>query len=178
MTSLQFPGVELSRNVPMPRKPTLIRYPFVPKSTALLLPGQFWAIPLDCGRYGCGRVLSLKVDDRGRVARRLFLAGLMEWTGVRPPDAKDLEGKRIIWPGFAHIKTILETGGMILGLRDLALDGNEPGLFFDPCVGGVLQGGIFLREATRVDERCLPRLGGHGYMVLKIGAEKLASGSL
>src|SRR5262249_10570900 len=41
----------------VPAEPT---YPFVPRSTAYLRPGQFWAIPLSDGRFACGRVLALK----------------------------------------------------------------------------------------------------------------------
>ncbi len=154
---------------------TTIRYPLVPKSTSSLRPGQFWAIPLDGGGFGCGRVLSLMIDDQGRLSRRLFVAGLMEWIGSEQPTPVSLAGARVIEPGFAHLRTITETGGQILGLRELALDGNEPGLFLDCGRGGnVLQGGVYQRRATQADERLFPVLPTHGYMVLKLVAEELA----
>ena len=38
---------------------TQAQYPFVPKSTSSLVPGQFWALPLSDGSFGCGRVVQL-----------------------------------------------------------------------------------------------------------------------
>jgi hypothetical protein len=40
-------------------------YPFTPKWNRYLLPGQFWAVPLSDGRFGCGRVMG---SLPGRVA--------------------------------------------------------------------------------------------------------------
>ena len=37
--------------------PKAIAYPFEPKSITYLRAGQFWAVPLSDGRFGCGRVL-------------------------------------------------------------------------------------------------------------------------
>jgi hypothetical protein len=120
-------------------------------------------------------VLSLKVDEQGRTDRRIFVAGLTEWIGKRAPAEEDLAGTRVIEPGFAHIRTILATGGEVLGMRDLALDANEPGLFLTAGSGGdVLSGGVYQRKAGPVDDRELPVLVTHGYMVLTIVAEELA----
>jgi hypothetical protein len=35
-------------------------YPFVPRTNATLVPGQFWSIPLTDGRFACGRVLAAR----------------------------------------------------------------------------------------------------------------------
>jgi len=66
-----------------------IKYPFQPKSTAHLRPGQFWAVPLHRpgfldypGWYGCGLVL-----DVVEKSRRWFLAGLLDWADAMPPTA-------------------------------------------------------------------------------------------
>ena len=60
-------------------------YPFVPKSNAYLRAGQFWAVPLSDGRFGCGRVLDVpKSGDLHVPANsRMFLAGLLDWVGSR-----------------------------------------------------------------------------------------------
>ena len=64
-------------------------YPFAPKSSSYLEAGQFWAIPLTDGRFGCGRVLDVprEPDPNILVGRRAFLAGLMDWVGTAEPNA-------------------------------------------------------------------------------------------
>jgi hypothetical protein len=96
-----------------PRDPT---YPFVPKSTAHMRVGQIWAVPLSNGRYGCGYVVAL---DPSR--RRMFVAGLIDWFGDAPPTASQLVGHRVIEHAKAHLKTITEQGGEILGRVEVPL---------------------------------------------------------
>src|SRR5262249_32527133 len=72
-----------------------MNYPFVPKSTATLEPGQFWSIPLDNGRFACGRVIQLRIEN-GMRDSRLFLAGLMDWWGRKPPTAERIAGCGVI----------------------------------------------------------------------------------
>lgn len=146
------------------------RYPFVPKSNAYLVPGQFWAIPLVTGRYGCGRVLDL---DREQAvgARTSFWAGLMDWCGDRPPDEADLEGiADIVHHGEAHILTITRSGGEILGHRALELDHVEP----RHADGGHLYCGYRrLRPATDVERKLYGRFGNTlGFGFLRVVAEK------
>jgi hypothetical protein len=97
-------------------------YPFRPRSNRWLEPGQFWAVPMDGGRFACGRVMRVPADFSPRVS---FDAGLMDWVGSEPPTAHDLAGRAVLLQGGAHIKAITETGGEILGLRPLELDGLE-----------------------------------------------------
>jgi hypothetical protein len=52
----------------------------------------------------------------------------MDWVGQEPPTAEALGGRRVLHQGHAHIKTILHTGGEVLGCRDL----DEDGLLADP----------------------------------------------
>lgn len=149
-----------------------ITYPFVPKSNAYLRPGQFWGIPLSDGRYACGRVLD--IDRDAAYARRTsFLAGLMDWCGDDPPTAEAIVGTRILEQGDAHIKTILENGGQILGLRPLEADGLTPLLCLSAQYGGNLQLGLkVLRAATREEQERLAPLAGWGYKVISIAAEQ------
>ena len=79
-------------------------------------PGQFWAVPLSDGRFACGYVVSL--DPSRRVG---FRAGLTDWVGTAKPTAADLRGHRVIEQGDAHLKTITEQGGEILGNCDVQL---------------------------------------------------------
>ena len=100
----------------------------MPKSNAYLRAGQFWAVPLSDGRFGCGRVLDVPRSGDLHVPAnsRMFLAGLLDWVGPRPPTDQSIAGAHLNAQGFAHIKTILTTGGEVLGWRDLAADGIVP----------------------------------------------------
>jgi hypothetical protein len=91
-----------------------MKYPFEPKSTTHLEPGQFWAIPLSNGSYACGVVLA-KLISSGKIERRSFLAALIDWNGKDKPSSEDIKNKEIIKKGAAHIKTIQLTGGVIIG---------------------------------------------------------------
>jgi hypothetical protein len=104
---------------------------FAPKSTSHLKPGHFWSIPIDEGRFGCGVVLSMHLNRDGKLQTRSFLAGLLDWTGDTPPSASQIEKREVIETRFAHIKTILMSGGEIIGEVDpwwdwpQAISGND-----------------------------------------------------
>ena len=66
-------------------------YPFVPKTNAKLLPGQFWSIPLSDGRFGCGRVLTA-TPEAGYGARTWFTGAVLDWVGDAPPTAESIAG--------------------------------------------------------------------------------------
>jgi hypothetical protein len=91
-----------------------MKYPFEPKSTTHLEPGQFWAIPLSNGSYACGVVLA-KLISSGKIESRSFLAALIDWNGKDKPSSEDIKNKEIIKKGSAHIKAIQLTGGEIVG---------------------------------------------------------------
>ena len=98
------------------------QYPFAPKSTRLLERGQFWAIPLDGERYGAGCVLGSRTVG-GKPSTRMFIAGVVQWCGFQPPTPEELHGLSVVKFGYAHIKTITESGGKILGKAKLQLSG-------------------------------------------------------
>lgn len=100
-------------------------YPFVPRSTTSLVPGQFWAIPLSDGSFGCGRVIETKPPGSAG-ARLLFLAAVLDWYADVPPTSGAIAGVKCLDQGQAHMKAITETGGCILGHRPLELDSIEP----------------------------------------------------
>lgn len=61
-----------------------------------------------------GVVIALR-REHGAIDRRLFLAGLLDWSGDAIPKPHELESRGIREQGFAHIKAITENGGEILG---------------------------------------------------------------
>ena len=105
-----------------------IAYPYQPKSARSLIPGQFWSVPLKDGSFACGRVIQAAPALPG-ASRVVFLAALLEWHGATEPDENNIALAKCIAQGKAHIKTIKETGGAVLGLRPLECDGVEPWLF-------------------------------------------------
>jgi len=96
-------------------------YPFVPKSTAHLVAGQFWAIPLNDGKWACGRVLAGSAGG-GPGSRTMFVAGLMDWVGDRPPTEESIGVSRVLEVGRVHLRTIAGTGSQILGHLPLSPD--------------------------------------------------------
>ena len=151
-------------------------YPFVPKSNRWLEAGQFWAIPLSNGRFACGRVLDVpRVNDlHVPVNSRMFLAGLVEWSGTEPPSGDRIAGSGLVEQGFAHIKAILTTGGEILGSRPLVLDRIVPMRWRSHVAGGtvwIFEGARRLRPATDAD-RDVPVMGTWGYSVINLLAEE------
>jgi hypothetical protein len=144
-------------------------FPFVPKSTKGLRLGDFWAIPLDGGDFACGRVLAF--DHRtGRQDLRIFLAGLLDWVSDAPPTFDSIAGAQIAIEGGAHLRTILATGGTILGNRPLEMDGLAPALALD-CAGGrhchVVCGFEVVRPATQQDLDSLRVFSTFGFMVMR-----------
>ena len=99
-------------------------YPFVPKSTASLRRGQFWAIPLQDGSFGAGCVVGRCIDDAsGKVSSRYFIAAVLNWHGSGEPTASQLEGVSPVSCAFAHIKAITTSGKFILGEANTVLHG-------------------------------------------------------
>ena len=148
-------------------------YPFVPRSTATLLPGQFWAIPLSDGSFACGRVIELKAADQVG-ARRLFLAGVMDWHGEEAPTFDSIAGTQCLAQGNAHLKVITENGGAIIGHRPLELDHITPwdfrGAMFH--VNSYVYRGLKPFRAQTPSDRSLPVLDTWGYRVPRIIAER------
>jgi hypothetical protein len=151
-------------------------YPFVPRTTVTLLPGQFWAIPLSDGTFACGRV----IQSAPTGTRTMFLAGLLNWHGDVAPTSETIAGASCLAQGQAHLKTILETGGNILGQRPLELDGIEPWEFRGAHChvnSDVCRGLLPTRPQLPTDD-VLPILSTWGYHVPVAIAEKKWVGKL
>lgn len=165
----------------MPRQ---INYPFVPKSTASMRPGQFWQIPLSNGCFACGRVLQLpgpkaanSSGERSRNgecqaagSRTMFYAGLMSWCGDQLPTAESIARHSLLDQGSVHLRTILRNGGEILGCRPLELDGIEPRLEVEGSK--LMQGFRVVRDATPEEQQSLYVASTWGYCFIVALAER------
>jgi hypothetical protein len=154
---------------------TIIMYPFAPKSTATLQPGQFWAVPLAEGMYGCGRVLQVKVPNLPSPTRAFF-GGLHQWLGSSPPTGADIAQCPLVHFGVMHIKAITENGGVLLGHRSLEADNIELPLLLSAQGGPdaqILRGAIPIRAATPEEWGTLPVLGYWGYDFIQSLASRL-----
>jgi hypothetical protein len=87
-------------------------YPLVPKSANWLLAGQFWALPLSDGTFGCGRVIEVPSAEIA-YTRMEFLAGVLDWHSTVEPSADSIGGAKCFKEGRAHIRAITRTGGVI-----------------------------------------------------------------
>lgn len=110
-----------------------MNYPFTPKSTSYLEPGQFWAIPLSNGNYACGVVLS-KLSNGKKIENRVFLAALIDWNGANEPVPKKIENAKFIKIGAAHIKAIQSMGGGIIGKAEISDLPENPTEYTDDIV--------------------------------------------
>ncbi len=151
-------------------------YPFVPKSTRRVIPGDFWSVPFAPGRFACGRVLQVEGDHL--VTRtRAFFGCLHDWTGDHPPTSSDLEGSGVVASGTMHVKAVRETGGLILGNRALELDQLEVPLLLSARGGAgtmLLRGVSTVRPANRDDLERYPVLSAWGYNFIRtLAATKL-----
>lgn len=101
-----------------------MKYPFYPKSNSKLEVGEFWAIKLPNNKYACGIVLDIPDKEKQRVR---FLAGLIDWLGLKPPSNKTFQDNKvkIAQYGFAHIKTITSKGEEIIGKISINTEGEE-----------------------------------------------------
>jgi len=153
-------------------------YPFEPRSIAYLKPGQFWSIALSDGTIGCGRVLGFpsKESPLAPTGTKIFLAGLMDWKGAGPPTAESIGGSKVIAQGWAHIKAILDSGGQILGHRELdpVADGLAENREVSHRGGGIVwlyEGATLLRPATDEERLGLKVRGTWGTRVFALTAE-------
>jgi len=141
-------------------------------------PGTFWDILRHDGSYAAGIVLqNAPVDHPGHT--RMFLAGLLDWTGDAPPSVEQLVGVKLVRQGFAHIFTIVKNGGMVRGCIDLDDAGLEPMLTRNSEDGPnvrLVQGYIDMGPAkARPDWRSLPICSTWGYRVIVKLAEQINS---
>jgi hypothetical protein len=106
---------------------------------------------------------------------RIFLAGLMDWSGVEPPTGDAIAGCGLLAQGMAHVAAISDTASVIIGQRDLSLDGLTGLREISHRAGGTVwlyEGGQRLRPATEEERRTLPVMSTWGRRVIQLLAEK------
>ena len=153
-------------------------YPFEPRSNVHLRPGQFWGVSLSDGRWACGRVLAVKTQPGAYFPgnSRTFLAALMHWEGDEPPAAGAIADRQVLAQGWAHVGSIQRNGRVILGCRDLGLDGIRGVREVTHRGGGTVmlyEGATPLRPATRDEAATMPVLSTWGLDVISVLAERL-----
>ena len=107
---------------------------------------------------------------------RTFLAALMCWQGDERPTAEAIAGQPVLAQGSAHVRSIQLNGQMILGCRDLGLDGIRGLREVTHRDGGtvmVYEGGTPLRPATREEAATMPVFSIWGLKVISVLAERL-----
>jgi len=146
-------------------------YPHIPKSTQALSPGDFWALPLSDGSFGCGRVLQTTGDHLAG-PRRLFFGGVLDWRGEQPPMSPSIAGRPLVACGQMHVRAIAESGGQVLGNRPLELDGIELPLLLSTANGPamLLYGVQSVRRARKDEQGSLPALSTWGLSVAVLKA--------
>jgi hypothetical protein len=149
----------------------LIKYPFIPKSTARLTPGDFWSVPLADGRFACGRVLHKM--PAGRQGNRVgFWGGLQNWVGTAPPTPEAIAGTGIVDAGTMHILSITTLGGAVLGHAKLA-DTETSACHCVACGNSVLDPFEFVRTASDEDRKTMFPCSAWGYDFIRMRAEWL-----
>lgn len=153
---------------------TRIAYPFCPKSTRKLIPGQFWPIKLSNGHFAAGRVLQLRPSADGH-DRRMFLVGLMEWCSESEPTSQSLRNANLLDFGQAHTRMFSCIGFRITGYRALEDDSLEIPLALDraPNHNAKVIRGFEIIGPSTPDQYSLPRLKSWGMAYIVQRAEHL-----
>lgn len=152
-------------------------YPFAPKSTSRLLPGQFWSVRRDDERFGVGVVLGVPTPETAphhATNRRIFTAGLLDVVLDEHAAPSDLDDARLMDWGYAHVRSINLTS-------DRGLEGQADSTFNEVLMvshrGGGTVGlygnGLYKRVATRDEARDLDVSGTWGLTFIQRLASRL-----
>jgi len=156
----------------------MVEYPFIPKSTRNLEPGQFWAVPVRGGRFACGRVLQVG-GDKIPTPSRGFFGGLHDWVGTDKPTGTSIAGSPLLRTGVMHIRAILCLGGEVLGCRPLALDSVVMPTLLSGMGGSgamVLLGATTVRPAVPAEWGRFPVLGYWSWDFIQVLANQQFAG--
>jgi len=139
-------------------------YPLQPKSAITLLCGEFWAIPLADGNFGCGVVVSPALNKPG-ASRTLFLAGLLDWRGSTPPTANAIASSTCFAQAKLHYEGIAYIGAKVIGVRLPGSVALEPWYFrgAECADNSHIQHGLELLRPQTAEDSHLPVIGVWGY---------------
>lgn len=152
-----------------------MKYPFIPKSTRFLEPGQFWSFPLSDGNSAAGVVLQL-LQNGGNQDSRRFLAGLLDWSGKENPTAEILQNCKLIAHGEAHIRAITRNNGVVCGRLNWDDVSQRIPLTLNESPGKncrIQKGFDVIGKASKKQQESLDVFSTWGYGVIKIRAEKI-----
>ena len=88
-------------------------FPFRPNSAAQLEVGDIVAVPCELTGWTCLVVVDLQRQGRG--ARSTFVAGVVDWSGERPPREDDIFGLPVIAQGLTPTTLFTEGGLQVVG---------------------------------------------------------------
>lgn len=76
------------------------------------------------------------LSGTGPGATTAFVAGVVDWRGTEPPQAHDLQGRRVVAQGLTRIEAFTQGGAVILGNASEAVaDGGLTSSFRNRGVG-------------------------------------------
>lgn len=150
-------------------------YPFTPKSNKSLAVGDYWIITLDNHKFAIGIVVDIPSPELKLTTQ--FIAGLLDWSSNKAPLINDFKNRKILAQGKVHIKSIIYTGGQIVGNINLNEFQIEPliqrsQIGYQPSAL-ILKGYKKIRNMEWSDLEKYPVLAGWGIDIIKIEAEKL-----
>jgi hypothetical protein len=114
--------------------------------------------------------LALGQDEYVPNTSRVFLAGLLDWSGDEEPTGEAIAGAALLEQGKVHVKTVAATGGAILGHRPLEHDELRPSVWVTHRGGGTVhlyEGLSRLRPATDDERRSMPVMAAWGYTFIQ-----------
>ena len=111
------------------------RFPLRPSRTRELEAGDFWAVELEDGTYGCVQVTEL--NRQGVGSRTTLLVGIMAWRGADAPTADRVDGAIVVEQGLTHLKVFTHAGAVVLGNVEPRFDVKLDSNYRDHHVGAV-----------------------------------------
>ncbi|GIF46678.1 hypothetical protein DFJ67_1367 [Asanoa ferruginea] len=119
--------------------------------------------------------IAVEQDEYVPNTSRVFLAGLLDWSGDERPTGEAIAGAGLLDQGKAHVKTVTATGGAILGHRPLEDDQLRPFTWVTHRGGGTvhLYEGLSRLRAASDDERdSMPAMATWGHTFIQALANR------
>jgi hypothetical protein len=89
-----------------------------PARTAELEVGDFWAVQLPDGRFGCLQITGVRRS--GPSSRTTFYAAVVDWAGQQPPAVDDIRDRELLVQGLTRLEVFTKGGAKIIGNATLA----------------------------------------------------------
>lgn len=111
-------------------------FPFLPTTSRDLEVGDFWAVELPDGHFGCLQVTELARQGPG--SRSTFVAGVVDWWGNASPSSEGITGRRILTQGLTRIEAFTEMRARVLGRAVVTHDRVLPSHYRDHFAVGAV----------------------------------------